>query len=113
MIPFLLYALQKPLWCEKYTPYSCNDREYFFLGQLPYLTGAECVIYEVRVYGTADNISVIASFAYELLEAVTLKMLIAFCNIYVILTLNSCTQNSCYYLSVSLHFSLNACCGHF
>ncbi|KAI9073153.1 hypothetical protein K1719_044885 [Acacia pycnantha] len=36
----------KPLWCEKYAAYSCDDREYFFLGQLPYLTGTECVIYE-------------------------------------------------------------------
>lgn len=47
-----LNTVQKPLWCEKYTSYSCNDREYFFLGQLPYLTGAECLIYEVRTYDT-------------------------------------------------------------
>ncbi|KAF7822985.1 two pore calcium channel protein 1 [Senna tora] len=42
----VLNFFEKPLWCEKYTQYSCDDREYFFLGQLPYLTGTECVIYE-------------------------------------------------------------------
>ncbi|KAK4286162.1 hypothetical protein QN277_002757 [Acacia crassicarpa] len=42
----VLNFLEKPLWCEKYAAYSCDDREYFFLGQLPYLTGTECVIYE-------------------------------------------------------------------
>ncbi|XLU50083.1 hypothetical protein S245_044897, partial [Arachis hypogaea] len=36
----------RPLWCENYTKPSCSDREYFFLGQLPYLTNAECLIYE-------------------------------------------------------------------
>ncbi|CAJ2660491.1 unnamed protein product [Trifolium pratense] len=41
----VLNFLEKPLWCEK-TTHSCNDREYFFLGQLPYLTAAECIIYE-------------------------------------------------------------------
>ncbi|KAI4322675.1 hypothetical protein L6164_022345 [Bauhinia variegata] len=42
----VLNFLEKPLWCAKSTTYSCNDREYFFLGQLPYLTGAESLIYE-------------------------------------------------------------------
>ncbi|XP_028761689.1 two pore calcium channel protein 1B [Neltuma alba] len=42
----VLNFLEKPLWCDKYTAYSCDDREHFFLGQLPYLTGTECVIYE-------------------------------------------------------------------
>ncbi|XLR18896.1 hypothetical protein S83_046808, partial [Arachis hypogaea] len=37
----------RPLWCENYTKPSCSDREYFFLGQLPYLTNVECLIYEV------------------------------------------------------------------
>ncbi|KAK2370612.1 two pore calcium channel protein [Trifolium repens] len=41
----ILNFLEKPLWCEK-TTHSCNDREYFFLGELPYLTAAECIIYE-------------------------------------------------------------------
>ncbi|KAG4981251.1 hypothetical protein JHK85_035209 [Glycine max] len=43
----VLNFLEKPLWCKKLTTNSCNDREYFFLGQLPYLTDAECLIYEV------------------------------------------------------------------
>ncbi|MED6139115.1 mitochondrial thiamine pyrophosphate transporter [Stylosanthes scabra] len=42
----VLNFLEKPLWCENYTTPSCSDREYFFLGQLPYLTDAECLIYE-------------------------------------------------------------------
>ncbi|KAJ1434547.1 Voltage-dependent channel domain superfamily [Sesbania bispinosa] len=42
----VLNFLEKPLWCEKYTTQSCKDREYFFLGQLPYLSAAECLIYE-------------------------------------------------------------------
>ncbi|KAK7272377.1 hypothetical protein RJT34_28921 [Clitoria ternatea] len=42
----VLNFLEKPLWCEKITTHSCNDREYFFLGQLPYLTNTECLIYE-------------------------------------------------------------------
>ncbi|KAH1218658.1 Two pore calcium channel protein 1 [Glycine max] len=43
----VLNFLEKPLWCKKLTTNSCNDREYFYLGQLPYLTDAECLIYEV------------------------------------------------------------------
>ncbi|RDX82019.1 Two pore calcium channel protein 1, partial [Mucuna pruriens] len=42
----VLNFLEKPLWCKKLSTHSCNDREYFFLGQLPYLTDAECLIYE-------------------------------------------------------------------
>ncbi|KAJ4729809.1 Two pore calcium channel protein 1 [Melia azedarach] len=42
----VLNFLEKPLWCEKTTTYSCTDREYYFLGQLPYLTGTESLIYE-------------------------------------------------------------------
>lgn len=34
---------QKPLWCKE----ECNDRGYYYLGQLPYLTGTESLIYEV------------------------------------------------------------------
>ncbi|XP_043689271.1 two pore calcium channel protein 1B [Telopea speciosissima] len=43
----VLNFLEKPLWCAKYGPNSCNNREYFFLGQLPYLTGAESLSYEI------------------------------------------------------------------
>lgn len=42
----LLNFLEKPLWCEKSGRYSCQDRNYFFLGELPYLTKAESLIYE-------------------------------------------------------------------
>ncbi|XP_059450959.1 two pore calcium channel protein 1A-like [Corylus avellana] len=42
----VLNFLEKPLWCTNYSTYSCDDREYFYLGQLPYLTGAETLIYE-------------------------------------------------------------------
>ncbi|KAB1209932.1 Two pore calcium channel protein 1 [Morella rubra] len=41
----ILNFLEKPLWCINYS-YSCEDREYFFLGELPYLTAVESLIYE-------------------------------------------------------------------
>ncbi|KAI3928183.1 hypothetical protein MKW98_023784 [Papaver atlanticum] len=41
-----LNFLEKPLWCGRYSTHSCEDREYFFLGQLPYLTVAESITYE-------------------------------------------------------------------
>lgn len=44
----LCNSIQKPLWCAKYTVDSCRNRDYYYLGQLPYLTGAESIIYEVR-----------------------------------------------------------------
>ncbi|KAF9610927.1 hypothetical protein IFM89_025737 [Coptis chinensis] len=46
---FVLIALnffERPLWCARYTAHSCNDRDYFFLGQLPYLTKAQSLVYE-------------------------------------------------------------------
>ncbi|XP_057527340.1 two pore calcium channel protein 1 [Amaranthus tricolor] len=39
--------LEKPLWCGRYSEHSCNDRDYYFLGQLPYLTGVESLIFEI------------------------------------------------------------------
>ncbi|XP_024022354.1 two pore calcium channel protein 1A [Morus notabilis] len=43
----ILNFIEKPLWCYKSTTaYSCSDRDYYFLGQLPYLTGWESLIYE-------------------------------------------------------------------
>ncbi|CAL5403663.1 unnamed protein product [Camellia sinensis] len=42
----VLNFLEKPLWCAEYSAYSCSNREYYFLGQLPYLTGAESLVYE-------------------------------------------------------------------
>ncbi|KAK8627229.1 hypothetical protein V6N13_134848 [Hibiscus sabdariffa] len=43
----VLNFIEKPLWCWTNGPYSCSDRGYFFLGQLPYLTATESIIYEV------------------------------------------------------------------
>lgn len=43
----VLNFFEKPLWCSKYSVHSCSDRDYYFLGQLPYLTGTESLIYEV------------------------------------------------------------------
>ncbi|XP_028118254.1 two pore calcium channel protein 1A-like isoform X4 [Camellia sinensis] len=42
----VLNFLEKPLWCDEHSAFSCNNREYYFLGQLPYLTGAESLVYE-------------------------------------------------------------------
>ncbi|KAK4577566.1 hypothetical protein RGQ29_027904 [Quercus rubra] len=42
----ILNFLEKPLWCTNYSTDSCNDRDYYFLGQLPYLSGGESLIYE-------------------------------------------------------------------
>ncbi|CAL5342606.1 unnamed protein product [Camellia sinensis] len=42
----VLNFLEKPLWCAEYSAYSCSNREYYFLGQLPYLTGSESLVYE-------------------------------------------------------------------
>ncbi|KAH6795492.1 hypothetical protein C2S51_036478 [Perilla frutescens var. frutescens] len=41
----LLNFLEKPLWCAESE--ECNNRDYYYLGQLPYLTGYESLIYEV------------------------------------------------------------------
>lgn len=41
--------MQKPLWCVKNDIYSCGDRAYYFLGQLPYLTATESLICEVWI----------------------------------------------------------------
>ncbi|XAR55507.1 hypothetical protein NMG60_11035590 [Bertholletia excelsa] len=42
----VLNFFEKPLWCAKYSARSCGDREYYFLGQLPYLTDTESLVYE-------------------------------------------------------------------
>lgn len=42
----LLSFLEKPLWCTNNHQFSCQEREYFFLGELPYLTHAQSFIYE-------------------------------------------------------------------
>ncbi|GMY10100.1 two pore calcium channel protein 1A-like isoform X6 [Fagus crenata] len=43
----ILNFLEKPLWCTNYSTDSCNDREYYYLGELPYLSVEESLIYEV------------------------------------------------------------------
>ncbi|XP_072966667.1 two pore calcium channel protein 1 [Typha angustifolia] len=42
----LLSFIEKPLWCAKYGKNACEERDYFFLGQLPYLTSTQSLIYE-------------------------------------------------------------------
>ncbi|GLU06440.1 hypothetical protein SLE2022_234750 [Rubroshorea leprosula] len=42
----VLNFFEKPLWCVKNDVYSCGDRAYYFLGQLPYLTATESLICE-------------------------------------------------------------------
>ncbi|AQK97317.1 Two pore calcium channel protein 1 [Zea mays] len=42
----LLNFLEKPLWCQKYAPHTCDQRDLYFLGQLPYLSKTESLIYE-------------------------------------------------------------------
>lgn len=42
----VLNFLEKPLWCQNNSGHSCNDREYFYLGELPYLTAAESFVFE-------------------------------------------------------------------
>ncbi|KAK8605735.1 hypothetical protein V6N13_102508 [Hibiscus sabdariffa] len=43
----VLNFFERPLWCWTNSTYSCSDRGYYFLGQLPYLTATESIIYEV------------------------------------------------------------------
>ncbi|CAI9280053.1 unnamed protein product [Lactuca saligna] len=46
---FALIALnffEKPLWCTSVSEVSCSDREYYYLGELPYLNNAESLAYE-------------------------------------------------------------------
>ncbi|KAK9027519.1 hypothetical protein V6N11_067352 [Hibiscus sabdariffa] len=43
----VLNFFEKPLWCWTNGTYSCSDRGYFFLGQLPYFTATESIMYEV------------------------------------------------------------------
>ncbi|CAI9782265.1 unnamed protein product [Fraxinus pennsylvanica] len=38
----VLNFLEKPLWCSG----NCSNRGYYFLGEVPYLTGTESLIYE-------------------------------------------------------------------
>ncbi|XP_078438900.1 two-pore channel 1 [Wolffia australiana] len=42
----VLNFIEKPLWCSSNGEHSCRDREYFFLGELPYLTVSQSIIYE-------------------------------------------------------------------
>ncbi|BAD73469.1 putative two-pore calcium channel [Oryza sativa Japonica Group] len=42
----LLNFLEKPLWCRGYSQHACDQRDLYFLGQLPYLSKTESLIYE-------------------------------------------------------------------
>jgi two pore calcium channel protein len=43
----VLNFIEKPLWCAKYTDNTCSNKDYYFLGQLPYLNSTESLIYEL------------------------------------------------------------------
>lgn len=45
----LLNFLEKPLWCSQNLAISCDDRDYYFLGELPYLSGVGSLVYEARI----------------------------------------------------------------
>ncbi|KAK4784011.1 hypothetical protein SAY86_018379 [Trapa natans] len=42
----VLNFFEKPLWCARYSADVCSERDYFYLSQLPYLTGVESLLYE-------------------------------------------------------------------
>jgi two pore calcium channel protein len=42
----LLNFLEKPLWCRKDAEHACDQRDLYFLGQLPYFSKTESLIYE-------------------------------------------------------------------
>ncbi|XP_040379663.1 two pore calcium channel protein 1 [Oryza brachyantha] len=42
----LLNFLEKPLWCRGYAQHACDQRDLYFLGELPYLNKTESLIYE-------------------------------------------------------------------
>ncbi|XP_075093195.1 two pore calcium channel protein 1B-like isoform X2 [Nicotiana tabacum] len=42
----ILNFLERPLWCFKHLAESCINRDYYYLGELPYLTRTESLIYE-------------------------------------------------------------------
>ncbi|KAF2576048.1 hypothetical protein F2Q70_00000174 [Brassica cretica] len=44
----LINFFEQPLWCENKPTPSCKDRDYYYLGELPYLTNAESIIFEAR-----------------------------------------------------------------
>ncbi|KAJ0879208.1 putative EF-hand domain, Ion transport domain, EF-hand domain pair protein [Helianthus annuus] len=46
---FALIALnffEQPLWCSSVSQVSCSNRDYYYLGELPYLTNAESLAFE-------------------------------------------------------------------
>ncbi|PON49665.1 Parvalbumin [Parasponia andersonii] len=47
----ILNFLEKPLWCYNTTAHPCSDRDFYFLGQLPYLTnGITLIILIVHIF---------------------------------------------------------------
>ncbi|CAA2987574.1 two pore calcium channel 1B [Olea europaea subsp. europaea] len=63
----VLNFFEKPLWCSGY----CNNRGYYFLGPLPYLTGAESLVYEVSM-----QVLILCSVFQLLLENVVLLLVL-------------------------------------
>nr|GFB09497.1 two pore calcium channel protein 1A [Tanacetum cinerariifolium] len=48
---FALIALnffEKPLWCSSVSEVTCSDRDYYFLGEIPYLNNTESLIFELK-----------------------------------------------------------------
>ncbi|KAK9078756.1 hypothetical protein SSX86_002814 [Deinandra increscens subsp. villosa] len=46
---FALIALnffEQPLWCSRVSEVSCSNRDYYYLGELPYLNTAESLVFE-------------------------------------------------------------------
>ncbi|CAI9280049.1 unnamed protein product [Lactuca saligna] len=42
-----LNFFEKPLWCSSVSKISCGNRDYYYLGELPYLTNAGSLAYKV------------------------------------------------------------------
>ncbi|GKA59477.1 hypothetical protein Tco_0758790 [Tanacetum coccineum] len=42
-----LNFFEKPLWCNKVSKVSCSNKDYYYLGDLPYLTDAGSLAFEV------------------------------------------------------------------
>jgi len=93
-----LTSLQRPLWCARHSEVSCNDRGYYFLGQLLYLTSTESLIFEV-----CRTILLPLSFEFSYQNAFVLPSSTRFCLDNVIDAHFSCPRGL--YVSDSPYFS--------
>ncbi|MFS7945750.1 hypothetical protein Hanom_Chr06g00527831 [Helianthus anomalus] len=44
-----LHFFEQPLWCSSISEESCSNRDYYYLGELPYLTSAESLAFKVCI----------------------------------------------------------------